>query len=270
MIAADIVEIDVDALGRRLAHGVGEIARRLVVDGVVDLRHVLQPFALRLRTGGADHGAALGLGDLADHRAHRARGGGDEHRLAVFQFTDLEQACVGGEPRHAERAQIGRERSEAWIDLLEVRAGGDVPFAPAAEMADMVADFPLVVVGGDHLADGAARQHFADLEAIHIARAVGHPPAHIGIDGHIAVADQNLARAGGGDGLLDQLEIGRGGHAGRAGFEQNFTVLLIAHGASFFFSRVFLGFCRVNPSRDGGCNKTKHYVGGPLPLRHGF
>ena len=70
MLAAHILEIDVDALGRGFAHRFGEIAAGLVVDRLVDAGGLFQPLALVIGAGGADHEAALGLGDLADDGTH--------------------------------------------------------------------------------------------------------------------------------------------------------------------------------------------------------
>jgi len=91
VVAADVVEIDVDALGgdahQRRADRLG-----LVVDGVVDADG-LQVRDLVGAAGRADHDVALGLGDLADDLADRAGGAGDEHHVPVLQGGHPQQAA---------------------------------------------------------------------------------------------------------------------------------------------------------------------------------
>src|SRR3546814_8369822 len=88
-----------------------------------------------LRAGRADDPAALDLGDLADERADRARGGRHEHGLASFRLADIEQADIGGHARHAEHADPGSRPRQIGIDLLQAGAVGEGIFLPAAAEA---------------------------------------------------------------------------------------------------------------------------------------
>src|SRR5690606_7474699 len=107
--AADVLEIDVDAVRRGRLQRLGE-RLGLVVDHRVQPDLVLQPADLVVGAGGADHVAALDLGDLGGDRANRAGGGGDEHLLAVLQGADVQQAAVGGEAGHPQGVHVHRQR----------------------------------------------------------------------------------------------------------------------------------------------------------------
>ena len=90
-------------------------------------------------------------------------------------------------------------------------------------MADVIADLECrALAGGDHLADGPALQGLTDLEGRHVAFTVNHAAAHVGVDRHPDVADENLALLGVGDRGLDIFEIVGGWHADGAAFQANF------------------------------------------------
>src|SRR3954471_9892305 len=82
-VAADIVEIDVDALRGRRAQRL-EHRAVLIIDGGIEAEFGGQPVALVGAAGDADHAATIDLRDLPDDRADRARGRGDHDRLALF------------------------------------------------------------------------------------------------------------------------------------------------------------------------------------------
>src|SRR6516164_3224645 len=106
-VAADIVEINVDAVRRRGLERLEDIAF-LVVDRGIEAEFGREPAALFLAAGDTDDAAALDPGDLADDRTHRARGGGNYHGLAGLRLADVEQAEIGGQPGDAVHAeQIG-------------------------------------------------------------------------------------------------------------------------------------------------------------------
>ena len=97
MVAADIVEIDVDALRRGLHQLLDDRAGLVVDRGVgAELAH---PGAFVRAAGRADHGHALRLGDLDDRRADRAGRGRDEDDVALLRLGDAEQAEIGGARR---------------------------------------------------------------------------------------------------------------------------------------------------------------------------
>src|ERR1044072_6501362 len=87
-VAADIVEIDVDALGRRSAQRL-EGRTVLVVDRGIEAEFGSQPLALVLAAGDADDVAALDLRDLPDDRADTAGGCRYDNRLAFLPFADM-------------------------------------------------------------------------------------------------------------------------------------------------------------------------------------
>ena len=106
-----------------------------------------------------DHVAALDLGDLGGHRAHRAGGGGDEHLLALLQPADLQEAAVGGHAGAAERVQIDAQgQAGIGVQDLDAAAVADKRLPHADTVADEIARVELVVVGGEHPSDASAGQ----------------------------------------------------------------------------------------------------------------
>ncbi len=90
LLAADVVEVDVDPVG---CGGAQRLRRTVVVvEGRVGaelVAHVRGFFGRARRT---DHAQARALRELHDHRADRAGGGGNEQRLAFFDARDLMRA----------------------------------------------------------------------------------------------------------------------------------------------------------------------------------
>ena len=80
------------------------------------------------------------------------------------------------------------------IDAGEVFAQGDKVFAPGAEAGDRVALCIVGICRGDDLADAMAVEWGASREGRGVAGAVAHAAAHVGVDRHLAVADQDLTR----------------------------------------------------------------------------
>ena len=85
-VAADIVEIDVDALRRRRLERL-EHAAGLVVDRRIEAELAREPVALVAPAGDADHAAALDLADLATS-TDRAGRGGEPRRSPRFRESD--------------------------------------------------------------------------------------------------------------------------------------------------------------------------------------
>ena len=77
--AADVLEVDIDALGRRRAEQLAQV-RVAVIDAGIEAERLHRVLALLRAAGDADHAAALELGDLADERADRAGGGAPRPR----------------------------------------------------------------------------------------------------------------------------------------------------------------------------------------------
>ena len=103
-LAADVVEEDVDALGRELLESRRDILA-LVVDARVEAEVVDDPRALLGRPRDTDHLGALHLRDLPGDGSHAARGGRDAEGLVRLRLGDLEHADVGGDADVAEYAE---------------------------------------------------------------------------------------------------------------------------------------------------------------------
>src|ERR1700693_4635159 len=100
------IRVDAARTGRRQLRAKVE---RSVVHAVVEAQAVLHPQALLGAAGHTDHARAVPLGELAGDRTHGARGRGDHHRFALLRLADFSDTAIGGRPRHAEYAQIGRQ-----------------------------------------------------------------------------------------------------------------------------------------------------------------
>src|SRR5262249_26319496 len=103
-IAADVLEVDVDALRRGGPQVGGEIAGP-VVNARVQAQLGNDVAALLGPAGDADRPASLDFGDLANDRADRTGGGGHHHGFPRFGLADLKEPEVGGPAGHAEAAQ---------------------------------------------------------------------------------------------------------------------------------------------------------------------
>jgi hypothetical protein len=90
---------------------------RLVVDRRVESELLDDVAALVRPTGDTDGAAALDLGDLTDDRADRSGGARHDHRVARLGLSDVQQSEVGGQPGHAERADVDRQRREVRVNL---------------------------------------------------------------------------------------------------------------------------------------------------------
>ena len=153
-----------------------------------------QPGHLLRGAGAADDaGGAHGLGDLAHQGADGAGGAGDEDDVAGLEVGDLEQAGVGGQAGHAQRAEESRRGGQIGAG----RGGGagveHGVFTPAQGMHDGVAHLAVRGTGGDDLADGAAVERGVQGERRGVGLDVVHPAAHVGVHGDEEVADQDLA-----------------------------------------------------------------------------
>ena len=193
IVAADIVEIDVDAVGAGRAQRRVEVLLGLVVDAGVEAELVLHEGALLRAAGDADHAAAHDLADLAHHLADRAGRRRDDDGLARLGLADIEQAEIGGHARHAEHAVGGRDRRQRGIDLAQSRPPADRIFLPAQPVLDDVAHGEARIARLHHLADGAAGHHLAQPDRRRIGRGVAHAAALVGIERQIGDLDQHLA-----------------------------------------------------------------------------
>jgi hypothetical protein len=88
-----------------------------MIEARVESELVLNEAALLFASGNADNPTALDLCDL-DHRPDSTRGRSDDNGLSGVGFSDIQQAGIGGESRHAEHAQCVGNRAERSIDPL--------------------------------------------------------------------------------------------------------------------------------------------------------
>ena len=124
-VAADILEVDVDAVGRRRGELGGPVVGA-VVDGRVEAKLVGEQRALLGSAGDPDDACAVGLGELAGDRADRARRGRDDDRLARLWLADVADPDPRGEPGHPERAQVGARRDALGdVDRHEKRIASE-------------------------------------------------------------------------------------------------------------------------------------------------
>ena len=225
MRAADVFEIHVEAFGRRGFQS-GAQGLSLIVDHGVEARDVAQPGGLVVGAGGPDHITAFDLGDLGGDRTDGAGGGGDEHLLAVLQPPGLQQAAVSGQPRAAQGVHVHAERQvRVGPDDAEAAPVADEALAHARAVPHDVAPREFGVARGDHPADAAADQRLAQRLIAVEAR------AHVRVDRHQQVLDQEFAvrriGQGGGDdrevlgarqavGAADEVNFAAVGHWGRS------------------------------------------------------
>ena len=223
MLAANIVEIDVDALGRSGLHGGQQIAAGVIVDDIIDAE-ALQPCALVVTAGAGDHGAALQLGNLRDDAANGTGGTGDKHHVTGLGLADLGEAGPSGEAGHTEHAQEAFHRNATrHVELFQCSRRGNEGLAPAEHGGDDVALPQPFRVAFHHHANGTALQRLADLERRHITRPVIHAAPHVGVDRHELVLHQHFAAARSRQFAVCECEIFGGGHADRAAGKADFA-----------------------------------------------
>ena len=191
--AADIVEIDVDAVGAGGAEGRIEILLGLVVDAGIEAEVILHEGAFLGAARDADGAAAHELGDLAHDLADGTGGSRHHDRLAGLGLADMQQAEIGGHARHAEHAVGGRDRRDRGIDLAQGGAAADRIFLPAETVLDDVADLEAVMRRLHHFAHRAAGHHLVEADRRSIGGGIAHPAALIGIEREIVHLHQHLA-----------------------------------------------------------------------------
>ena len=206
--AADVLVIDVDPLRARRLQPLGHV-RRAMVDAIVEAELVAHVGAFVGTAGDPDRARAAQLGDLPDHRADRAAGGGDRDGLARLRLADVLQPGPRGHARHAEHAQRRRGRRPGLGQLAHRLGVAERPFLPAGPPGHQVALGESRRARGNHPADHLAGHHLADLHRRGVRRPVAHPPAHVGVEREPDRAQQDLAVAGLRGGLGLDAEIVR-------------------------------------------------------------
>ena len=103
------------------------------------------------------------------------------------------------------------------IELRQSLGRRDDVRLPAARTQHDVTGREAGIAGGDHLADGFTRHHFAGLHGRGVGFSVGNPAAHIGVDRQKDGAGDHLARGGRRDRILAESRNppGRGLPRGR-------------------------------------------------------
>ena len=154
-----------------------------------------QPGGLVLAAGRRHDAAALDLGDLADDRANRPGGAGDEDGLARLGLADLQEADIGGKAGHAGDAEegLGRQVGRRQLAHCERCRGCRERLPPARHRTHKVAGFVTWITGGDDFAHGAAGHGLTQFEAGGVALRLVHAAAHVGVDRHPEVAHLDLA-----------------------------------------------------------------------------
>src|SRR6202158_357949 len=127
--AGDVVEVHIDAARTRVAQRVGEAVARMVHTGV-EPELADDVVALRLRAGHPDRSAPFDARDLGDDRADGPRRRRHDSDLSGFLLTDVEQADVGSEARHAKNTESGRNGRRSRIQLAEVLAARTAVLLP--------------------------------------------------------------------------------------------------------------------------------------------
>src|SRR5437868_5759303 len=120
-LAADVLEVDVDAFRAGLAQVIEE-SPCLVIDAGIEAELLHHVIALRLAAGDADRAASFYLCELPDHAADRSGCGRYEDRLACFRLTDLGQAEPRGDSGHAEKSKVIGHRRALDVDRRELAA----------------------------------------------------------------------------------------------------------------------------------------------------
>ena len=159
--AADVLEIDIDALRAGSRQVLGEIGRAMIDRGVETQLLAHMP-ALVGAAGDADGAGAGHFGELPDQRADRAARGRDDHGLARFRLADRVQARIGREAGHAEHAEPGRDRRQLGVELAQSGAVRGRVGAPAGRCQHDIADRIAGMLGRGHLADALRRHDLAD------------------------------------------------------------------------------------------------------------
>ena len=206
----------------------------LVVDTGVKAQFVRHVGALVRPTGNAHHPAATGLGQRTKRTAHRATGGGDDHRLTRLGVDDLDQAVPGGHPGHTHCTEVMRQRHVGGVHLLQRARHRRIHHAvllPAAKTHNLVTHGVFGVLALDHLPHRAALEHLAHGLRGGITLGVVHTTAHVRVQAHVMVAHQHFVGLEWCGLRRHQFEIA--GHGFALGAVVENDLLVGGHGASW-------------------------------------
>ena len=227
-LAAHVLEVQIDAVraGRLQIAGQSVAA---VADARVEAQLVHDVVALLSRPGDADHPVTPDLRNLPHDRPYRPRRGRHDDHVAVLQPADLKEADVGGEPRHAEHPEGGRDGRRPGVEPADTAAVGEPVLLPTDPGEHEVALGEPVVARRHDLPHRPPGHHAAQLDRRRVGRPRVHAPPHVGVEREVDGADEHLPRGGLRRRRLDHPEVGLGGEPVGAGVEQNPAVGASGH-----------------------------------------
>ena len=201
----------------------------MVADARVEAQLVDDVVALLPGPGDPHHPVPPDLGNLPHHRAHRSGRGRHHDHVAGLQPADLEEADVGGEPRHAEHPEGGRDGRRPGVQLADAAAVGQAVLLPPGPGQHEVALGEPVVPRRHHLPHRPPGHHVAQLDRRRVGRPRVHAAPHVGVEREVDGADEHLPRGELRHPRLDQPEVGLGGEPVGAGVEHNPAVDACRH-----------------------------------------
>src|SRR5690606_36849030 len=195
-LAADIVEIDIDAFRAMLADRRAQISAA-IGEAIIEAE-AFDIVTLCRRTGDTDDTAAFLLCDLPGCGPHRSRRRGDQDGLARTGCAEFQKAEIGGEARNAEHANRGG-RAELAVKHLRRKYLHAAPVRngmchPAKAACHAVAWLELLVLRGFDNANHRTVDGLAKGKGGRVAiprKAAAHPR----IDRVIFRADQDFMLA---------------------------------------------------------------------------
>ena len=211
-VAADIIEVDIDALGAVFLQSLLHVAG-FVVDRSVEAELVDQVAALVRAAGNADRAAALDFRDLSDDGADGAGRAGYDNGLSGLRLAYFEQAEIGGQSRHSQRAEEDRQRGDASVGPDELFAGHDRVLLHPEHAGHLVADLELRMTRRDHPAGGTGAHYLADAHRRDVRLAFVHPAAHRRVERNVEHLDQYFAVDGLRHGFFGDVPVAAFGEA---------------------------------------------------------
>ena len=210
VVAAHVVEVHVDTVGRRVLELTTHVAV-LVVERRVEAA-LLGALHLLRRTGRTDDARrALELRDLPHERTDGTRRARDEDRVARLELGRAQQAAVRGDARHAQHAEVRGRRDLDAVDLplhlARALRRDDREVAPAETVQHEVPRGEPVSLRLDDLTDRATVERLVDLERRNVRLHVVHAPTHVRVDAHHDVAHEQLTVTERGQFALLETEV---------------------------------------------------------------
>ena len=182
----------------------------LVVDRRIKPQVIHEPLALLGTSGDSDdERGALALGDLPGDGSDGAGRAGHHDRVALAQVADLGEAEVRGQARHAQAAQVGRERRRVRVDLGNPPVRDDGLLLDTELANDVVTGCEAVAVRFHHHGRGAGAHHVSQADRREVRGSVVHPSTHRRIERDLKHLDKYFAVARRRRFLLGDVEIVR-------------------------------------------------------------